>query len=104
MNPSSLAERTTVSIQLLERSYQVSCTPAERVLLLASAELLNAKMQQIRDQGKVVGMERILTMTALNLAEELLRQQQIAAEAEELDRRMEMLHERVTRAIQEQAP
>jgi len=97
------AERTTVSIQLLERSYQVSCTPAERTLLLASAELVSGKMQQIRDRGKVVGLERILAMTALNLAEELLRQQQAAAGSEGLDRRMEVLHEKVVHALEEPA-
>lgn len=98
------AERTTVSIQLLERSYQVSCTPAERALLLASAELVSGKMQQIRDRGKVVGLERILAMTALNLAEELLRQQQAAAGSEGLDRRMEALQEKVLHAMEEPAP
>lgn len=98
------AERTTVSIQLLERSYQVSCTPAERALLLASAELVNGKMQQIRDRGKVVGLERILAMTALNLAEELLRQQQAAASSQDLDRRMEALYEKVLHALEGPAP
>lgn len=98
------AERTTVSIQLLERSYQVSCTPAERALLLASAELVSGKMQQIRDRGKVVGLERILAMTALNLAEELLHQQQAAAGSEGLDRRMEALHEKVLHAMEGPAP
>ena len=98
------AERTTVSIQLLERSYQVSCTPAERALLLASAELVSGKMQQIRDRGKVVGLERILAMTALNLAEELLRQQQTAADSEGLDRRMEALQEKVLHALEDPAP
>lgn len=98
------AERTTVSIQLLERSYQVSCTPAERALLLASAELVSGKMQQIRDRGKVVGLERILAMTALNLAEELLRQQQAAAGSEGLDRRMEALQEKVLHALEDPAP
>jgi cell division protein ZapA len=42
---------------------------------MASAELLNAKMREIRDSGKVVGLDRVAVMAALNLANELLRAQ-----------------------------
>lgn len=94
------AERTTVSIQLLERSYQVSCTPGERALLLASADLVSGKMQQIRDSGKVVGLERILAMTALNLAEELLHLRQTTADSIGLDHRIEALHEKIARVLE----
>jgi cell division protein ZapA len=38
-----------------------------------AAEFLNARMREIRDSGKVVGLDRIAVMTALNLAHEFLR-------------------------------
>ena len=44
-----------VTIRLLEKEYQVSCPADERANLLASVELLNRKMREIRDSGKVVG-------------------------------------------------
>jgi cell division protein ZapA len=40
--------------------------------LLDSAEILNDKMREIRDSGKVVGLDRIAVMAALNMANELL--------------------------------
>ena len=43
--------------------------------MLASAELLNVKMREIRDSGKVVGLDRVAVMAALNLANELLKVQ-----------------------------
>ena len=43
--------------------------------MLASAELLNSKMREIRDSGKVIGVDRIAVMAALNLAHELVRDQ-----------------------------
>ena len=62
-----------VSVRILEKEYQVSCPASERTDLLDSAELLNAKMREIRDSGKVVGLDRIAVMAALNMANELLQ-------------------------------
>ena len=61
-----------VSIKILEKEYQVSCPAEERAALLASAELLNQKMREIRDSGKVVGLDRIAVMAALNMANEMI--------------------------------
>jgi cell division protein ZapA len=61
-----------VSVRILEKEYQVSCPANERTDLLDSAEVLNAKMREIRDSGKVVGLDRIAVMAALNMANELL--------------------------------
>jgi cell division protein ZapA len=61
-----------VSVRILEKEYQVSCPANERTDLLDSAEILNAKMREIRDSGKVVGLDRIAVMAALNMANELL--------------------------------
>ena len=60
-----------VSVRILEKEYQVSCPASERTELLDSAELLNEKMREIRDSGKVVGLDRVAVMAALNMATEL---------------------------------
>jgi cell division protein ZapA len=64
-----------VTIRILEKEYHVACPAAEKAALVASAELLNDKMREIRDSGKVVGLDRVAVMAALNLANELLRAQ-----------------------------
>lgn len=64
-----------VSVRILEKEYQVSCPASERTALLDSAEILNARMREIRDSGKVVGLDRIAVMAALNMANELLSAQ-----------------------------
>ena len=64
-----------VTIRILEKEYNVACPVEEKASLLASAELLNAKMREIRDSGKVVGLDRVAVMAALNLANELLKVQ-----------------------------
>jgi cell division protein ZapA len=64
-----------VTIRILEKEYHVACPAEEKPALVASAELLNAKMREIRDSGKVVGLDRVAVMAALNLANELLKAQ-----------------------------
>lgn len=64
-----------VTVRILEKEYHVACPAEEKAELLASAELLNRKMREIRDSGKVVGLDRVAVMAALNLANELIRAQ-----------------------------
>jgi cell division protein ZapA len=63
-----MSESARVSVRILEKEYFVACSHEERADLLDSAELLNGKMREIRDSGKVVGLDRIAVMAALNLA------------------------------------
>jgi cell division protein ZapA len=62
-----------VSVKILEKEYQISCLASERNALLDSAEALNKKMREIRDSGKVVGLDRIAVMAALNIAHDLIQ-------------------------------
>jgi cell division protein ZapA len=64
-----------VTIRILEKEYHVACPAEEKAALQTSAELLNSKMREIRDSGKVVGLDRVAVMAALNLANELIRTQ-----------------------------
>ena len=85
-----------VSVRILEKEYQVSCPANERTDLLDSAEMLNAKMREIRDSGKVVGLDRIAVMAALNMANELLRTKARDEALEtSLGPRLRVLNERV---------
>ena len=70
-----MSQFSQVTIRILEKEYNVACPAEEKPALLASAELLNHKMREIRDSGKVVGLDREAVMAALNLANELLKAQ-----------------------------
>jgi cell division protein ZapA len=62
----------TVEINLLGRTYRVACEDDEREALMQAVSYLDAKMNEIRRAGKVMGAERIAVMAALNVAHELL--------------------------------
>jgi cell division protein ZapA len=67
-----MAEPKTVEVNLLGRSYRVACDDNEREALMQAVAYLDAKMNEIRKAGKVMGDERIAVMAALNVAHELL--------------------------------
>ena len=66
-------DQARVSVRIMEKEYVVACPYEERSALLDAAEFLNVRMREIRDTGKVVGLDRILVMAALNLAHEFLK-------------------------------
>ena len=67
-------EPVSVNVEILDKEYVVACPEDEREALLESARLLNERMQQVRDGGKVLGTERVAVITALNLLHELSQQ------------------------------
>ena len=69
-------QHAQVSVRILDKEYQVACPVEERTDLLDSAEILNARMREIRDSGRIVGLDRIAVMAALNMANDLLHAQE----------------------------
>ncbi|MBP0050050.1 cell division protein ZapA [Marinobacterium sp. AK62] len=67
------ADARTVTVKLLDKEYTISCPDGAEAELLASADYLNQKMQEIRQSGKIIGLERIAVMAALNMSHELIK-------------------------------
>jgi cell division protein ZapA len=61
-----------LDVNIMGREFRVSCTEEERRDLLKAVDHLNAKMREMRDTGKVIGVERIAIMAALNITHEYL--------------------------------
>jgi cell division protein ZapA len=66
------AEPKGLQINIMGREFRVACPEEEQKGLLEAVDYLNRKMQDIRGSGKVVGIERIAIMAALNIAHEFL--------------------------------
>jgi cell division protein ZapA len=62
----------TLEVKILDRELRVACPEEERAELLDAVAYLDKKMREIRDGGKVISVERIAIMAALNIAHELL--------------------------------
>jgi cell division protein ZapA len=64
----------TLDVTILGREFKIACKESERAELREAVALLDKRMREIRDSGKVSGAERIAVMAALNIAHELLRE------------------------------
>lgn len=89
-----------VSVRILDKEYQVACPAEERTDLLDSAEILNHKMREIRDSGRIVGLDRIAVMAALNMAHDLIhakaRDEQLESD---VSQRLKSISDRVDDAL-----
>ena len=62
-----------VNIKILDREFTVGCEPAERDGLLAAANLLDARMREIRGSNRMAALDRVAVLAALNLAHEFMQ-------------------------------
>ena len=91
-----------VSVRILDKEYQVACPAEERTDLLDSAEILNGKMREIRDSGRIVGLDRIAVMAALNMANDLIHAKARDQELEGgISDRLKLISDRVDNVLSE---
>jgi cell division protein ZapA len=89
-----------VRVTILDKEYQIACEPAERHALIESAQLIDERMREIRNTGRVIGTERIAVMVALNMAHELLDMKKHGSDdALSISRRIQALQDKIEVAL-----
>lgn len=61
-----------IEITLLGKSFNMACPENQEHALYSAAEYLNHKMREIQETGRVVGLERIAVLAAINMAHDHL--------------------------------
>ena len=98
-----MADAKTFDVNILGKSYRVSCPDDERDELLEAVAYLDRRMREIRETGNVIGAERIAVMAALNIAHELLTTRLGGGfDLGEFKRRIGRMQEAIDRALAEQ--
>ena len=60
-----------VNVRILDREYTVCVSAEERESLVAASRVLDSRMRELRGNNRMVAMERVAVLAALNLAHEL---------------------------------
>ena len=90
----------TLTISIMNKEFQVACPEGEEEALQRAARYLGEQMQEIHQSGKVVGMDRIAIMTALNMSHELLSgQSKVQTSQDYAKLRIRALNDRLENAI-----
>lgn len=94
------SEHEPVSVEILDKEYLVACPADERDALVESARLLNDRLRQVRDAGKVLGTERMAVITALNIVHEMEQQKRNqVSQSAELGADLKRLEDKIKQAI-----
>ena len=93
-----MSEAKGVDINIMGREFTVSCTDEERPGLINAVNFLDKKMRDIRDSGKIIGVERIAIMTALNLSHELLNSKSGNVDVGDFKRRITQMQDDIDKA------
>lgn len=72
-----------VNVKILDREFTVGVEPGERESLMAAAQLLDARMREVRGSNRMAALDRVAVLTALNLAHELLQLRQSAEQRDQ---------------------
>ena len=96
------ADATGMQISIMGREFRVACAPDEQKALQEAVDYLNRKMQEIKDQGKINGLDRIAIMAALNIAHEFLTTRLGSFDVSEYKRRMTRIETTLDQALADQ--
>lgn len=95
-----MSSTVQVTVRILDKDYQVACPEDERDALVEAAKALHDRMKGIRDSGKVVGVDRIAVMAALNISHDLLEcRAGRGAGASQVNEKIQLLQEKVEAAL-----
>jgi cell division protein ZapA len=92
----------SLDVAIMGREFRIACPENEREGLTRAVGYLDKKMREIRDAGKVIGVERIAIMAALNIAHEYLESNGHGPTRQELDEKLANLHTLLDRALSQQ--
>lgn len=71
---------TPFNVKILDREFTVGVETGEQESLLASARFLDARMREIRGNNRMVSIDQLAVLAALNLAHEFLQLKKTADE------------------------
>ena len=92
-----------LDISVMGREFRVACPESEQETLLQAVQLLDARMHDIRTNGKVIGLEKIAIMAALNITHEFLQTKVVGGfDIASFQRRIDNMNSTIDAALQEQ--
>jgi len=90
----------TLVIRIMGKAFNISCPDEEREEILQAAEFLNKKIQEVKDDGKVVDSDRVVIAAALGIAHELLTlHRSNGFDIEDIKRRINTMRERINAVL-----
>lgn len=91
--------KQSVKVSIMQREFTVACAENESESLIEAAAYLDKQMRAIAKGSQILGMDRCAIMAGLNITHTLLQTQKKAGIQEKVDSRLQLLHDRVDKAV-----
>ena len=95
-------QNVSLDVAIMGREFRVACPEHEREGLLQAVGYLDRKMREIRDSGKVIGLERIAIMAALNITHDFLSARPAEPDMAQYRERVEHISQMLDQALAQQ--
>ena len=69
----TITEENLISIQILDRKYNIKCPSNEVIELQEAAKVVDENMRQLKHSGGITSTEQMAVVSALNISHELLQ-------------------------------
>ncbi len=93
-----------LDVKIMGREFRIACKPEERPALQQAVNIVETKMSSIRNTGKVVGLDKIAVMAALQIAHESLvgsnpSNPVLGLDIEAIERKIEVIGEMIDSSV-----
>jgi cell division protein ZapA len=92
-------DKNNIKVSIMQREFTIACEEDETEGLIEAAAYLDKQMRTIAEGGQVLGMDRCAVIAGLNITHTLLQLQKQVGTQEDVDSRLEQLHDQVDKAV-----
>lgn len=89
-----------IAIEIVGKSYTLKCSSSEADILQQAGKRIDKHMRGIKDSGKIVNLDKIAIVTALEMAYQLIAlEQEKSTSMQSISQRIETLQDKLELAL-----
>ncbi|WP_424946085.1 cell division protein ZapA [Candidatus Spongiihabitans sp.] len=92
-------QKQSVKVSIMQREFTVACGHEETAGLIEAAAYFDKQMRAITKGSQILTVDRCAIMAGLNIAHSLLQIQKAVGAQENMDSRLQSLHDQIDQAV-----
>ncbi|MBX2885207.1 MAG: cell division protein ZapA [Granulosicoccus sp.] len=93
-------ESKTVKVRILDKEVQIGCSPGDEEALARAAQFVDMSMRDFRGRNVTASVEKIALITAINTANELLKNNGGSENSDDVAKRLSSINAELDAILQ----